>query len=164
MTRTLTPSSPSHPHPAHHSPPLWEPSVCSRQLRACFLVCPPFFSPFAHSLFLKCYMSKIIWYLSFPDFPYHTTLRLHPGDFKRQDFIVLWLSNIPVCVCVCVCMDIHIHTYIHIGLLFRSLICQWTLVLAIGNNAAINTGLRVSRGIRVFVFSWVVSSSAITGS
>ena len=68
------------------------------------------------------------------------------------------------CACVCVWIYIYTHTYIHIGLLLRSLSCQWTLALAVGNNAAINTGVRVSRGILVFVFSWVVSSSAITGS
>ena len=56
------------------------------------------------------------------------------------------------------------HTNINTGLLLRSLICQWTLVLGIGNNAAINTGVRVSHGIHVFVFCWVVSGSAITGS
>ena len=101
-------------HPSHHSPPLG--TICLfSAVKSLFLgLSLPFFSPFAHLLFLKCYMSKIIWYFSFPDFAYHTTLGLQPGHCKWQDFIVLWLSNIPVCVCVCVCVCVRIYLYTHI--------------------------------------------------
>ena len=154
-----TPSSPSSLSPL---PPLTstpQPAVSSLQLRAYFLVSLPFcFLP----LLVCCFLSAT-WVKSYGICLSLTLLIiLHSGSIQviANAKISLFYDWVMLqCVCV-----ISTHTYIHIGLLLGSLSCQWTLALAVGNNAAINTGACVSRGIRVFVFSWVVSSSAITGS
>ena len=39
--------------------------------------------------------------------------KVHPCCNKYQDFIFLWLNNIPLCVCVCVCVCVYHIFFIH---------------------------------------------------
>ena len=73
----------------------------------------------------------------------------------------LWLSNIPLCVCVCVCVCIH-HIFVIHSSVDEHLGC-WH-ILAIVNNAVVNTGLHVSFQITVFIFFECIPRSGIAGS
>ena len=67
----------------------------------------------------------------------------------------LWLSSIPLHVCVCVCMCVCIHIFIHIYV--NRLLC----ILAIVNNAVINTGVHISFQINVSIFFKYIPRSGI---
>ena len=71
----------------------------------------------------------------------------------------LWPSNIPLCVCVCVCVCVYHIFFIHSSV-EGHLGCFY--VLAIVNNAVMNTGVHVFFSIMVF-FRYI-PRSGIAGS
>ena len=80
----------------------------------------------------------------------------------------LWLSCIPVCVCVCVCVYVYVCVCVcvyHIFFIHSSVDSHLGSfhILAIINNAAMNSGVHVYFQINVFIFFRCIPRSGVAG-
>ena len=87
-------------------------------------------------------------------FAYGDTFKVHPCCHRWQDFIHLWLSNIPLYVCVYISVY---HSFIYSST-YRLLGCFHILAII---NIAVNRGVHISFWISVFVLFASVPRSGI---